>query len=57
MICEMDRDMLRIWTEMGGVPADLSSLEYAGRLCMRLWAELQGIEAALVDILEIGGAV
>lgn len=51
MICGMDREVLDIWAEMGGVPNDPSTLEYAGRLCLKLWAELQEAWGALDDAL------
>lgn len=48
-ITPFDRDVVRLWQEMGEIPDDLSTRRYAAETCARLVAAYDAVLAAVVD--------
>lgn len=49
--CPMDAEMFDQWEQMGGVPADLSTVEALVRASLRLWREHKSLRAAVDDLI------
>lgn len=50
--CPMDAEMFETWEQMGGVPADLSTVEALVRMSMALWRKHKALTATLEDLWE-----
>jgi hypothetical protein len=54
-LCQVDRDLLACWTDLGAVPDDLSTQEARDPLLFKLWRYCQDLEEAM-DTLMAGPA-
>lgn len=51
-----DRDILTMWIDLGDIPDDLATRDYANRLLFKLWAAHQELEATLAELLALHAA-
>lgn len=47
--CPHDAEIVALWSELGGVPADLSTVEAACEILLKLWAAHCRLTASLAE--------
>lgn len=51
MWCRQYEEIFDIWEEMGGVPADLSTVEALVQMALTLWRRHKALQATLDEVL------
>ena len=49
--CRQYEETFDIWEELGGVPADLSTVEALVQMALTLWREHKALKASLEEVL------
>lgn len=52
MIPDLDRGLLEMWSEVGGVPDDASTREFALKLLLKLWEDYKEVESTMMQLLD-----
>lgn len=49
--CRQYEETFDIWEDMGGVPADLSTVEALAQMALTLWREHKALKASIEEVL------